>query len=179
MAVAAATSTIASGVAFAVFAVAGEPWGSINDIGVAISGFTIAGLTSTATSGSAGPLRVLSWAGALVTAAGSALVVNRTTGWLLAGFVGSVGFGMMGPGVMAASRELANKGVISPRLGFTGQVTGGLMTLGLSAAVPVALRMDDPAKAPWWSWLTMIGSVALLLVPIWAIGVARSRRRAA
>jgi hypothetical protein len=179
MAAAVATTAIASDVAFALFAVAGEPWGSINDIGIAISGFAIAGLTSTATDASAQSVRILSWAGAAVTAAGSALVVSRTTGWLLAGFVGSVGFGMLGPGIVAASNELSRTGRISPRLGLFGRATGLLMTLGLTATVPSAMRVDDPAKAPWWSWLTLVAPAAGLgLLPAWAIGVVRGRQRA-
>lgn len=177
LAVGLAATALAADAAFAVFSVVGEPFGTLNDLGNGVAGVLAAGLVATATDPEDRGQRWLAWIGAAVSAAGSALVISRATGWLLAGFVSAVGFALIGPGVVRASARLAERGTVSPRMATTGKVIGWLMASSVTAAVPVAMRLDDAATAPGWSWLTFTGiGVALLGLPIWAIAVARSVR---
>lgn len=177
MATAFAATALAADAAFGVFSVVGEPFGTINDLGNGAAGILAAGFVATATDPDDVAARSLASIGAAVSAAGSALVVTHTTGWLLAGFVSGLGFGLIGPGIVRASDRLAQRGAISPRLAVTGRAIGWLMASGVSAALPVALRLDDPGAAPAWSWLTFVGiAVGLVPFPLWAIAVARSIR---
>lgn len=172
-----ATAALGADASLGVFSVVGEPFGTINDIGIGLSGFLAAGFVAAATDADDGGIRALALTGAAVSAAGSALVVTHTTGWLLAGFVSGLGFGLIGPGVARASARLAQRREIDSRLESTGRVMGWLMATGVTAAVPVVLRIDDAAAAPGWSWLTFLGiGVGLIAAPLWAIAVVRSAR---
>src|SRR5688500_7776277 len=76
------------------FAVGG-PFGSVNDIGNGVLGLLSAGLAWRLRGQLAGRGRSLALglaaAGAVLTVVGSALVLSRTTGFLLAGLVSTVG----------------------------------------------------------------------------------------
>ena len=177
LAIAFATTALAADAAFGIFSVVGEPFGSINDFGNGVAGLLAAGFVVSATDEGDRGVRSLAWAGAVVSVAGSALVITHTSGWLLAGFVSGLGFGLIGPGIVRASDRLAQRGEISPRLATAGRLIGWLMATGVTAVVPAALRLDDAATAPAWSWLTFLGvAVGLLPLPLWAIAVARARR---
>jgi hypothetical protein len=48
----------------------------------------------------------------------------------------------------------------------------------VTAAIPGAQRIDDPATAPLWAWLTMIGWLGgAVLIPAWAFGLGRAAQR--
>ena len=177
LATAFAATALAGGTAFAVFLAVGEPFGSLNDLGNGVAGLLAAGLVTSATDPDDRAVRRVAWVGGVVSAVGSALVITHTTTWVLAGFVSALGYGLLGPGVARASDRLAQCGEVGPRLARAGRVIGWLMTTGLSAVVPVAMRLDDPATVPGWSWLTSVGiAVGLLPLPLWAIAMARSTR---
>jgi hypothetical protein len=174
-----AVAIVADATYFAFVAV-GEPFGSINDVGYAATGILAGALAWRLRSRAGTVPTAAALAGAAVVAAGSGLVLTGTTGWLLAGFVSAVGFGLIGPSVVAANSSLSADGLVPPRLVMLGRVAGSVMTLGLTAVVPVAMRVDDAATAPGWTWLTMVGWFgAVMIYPAWAIWLGRVAGRRA
>ena len=163
---------------YLVFAAVGEPFGSVNDVCYAATGLLAGALAWRLRSHSGGGAAVAAVGGAALAAVGSGLVLTDTTGWLLAGLVSTVGFGLIGPSVVTASSSLSARGLIPPACAALGRMAGGLMTLGLTAAVPAAMRVDDASAAPWWTWLTMVGWVgSAFLYPAWAIWLGRASAR--
>jgi len=174
LAIAAGVTGLAADAAFFVFAAGVEPFGPINDIGIAVSGALAGAVAWRLREHAGGPATALAIGGAATVVAGSSLVVSGTTGWLLAGFVGAAGYGLLGPSVALASRGLGREGRVPRRLSRFGEVVGWAMTLGLAAFAPVVMRVDDAATAPGWTWLTFTGeAAALVLYPIWAIWLGR------
>ena len=180
LATAAGVTALAADAAFVVFSAGVEPFGPINDVGNAIAGVLAGCVAWRLRHRAGGPATGLAIAGATVGVIGSWLVVSRTTGWLLAGFVSASGFALIGPSVALAARRLGAEGVLAPRLARFGEVTGWIMTLGVTAFAPVALRVDDASSAPFWAWLTFSGMVgAFVLYPVWAVMLGRQARRPA
>jgi hypothetical protein len=168
---------LASNGLLVVFYVVGEPFGSLNDVGIATTGVLAAALTCRLSTRLASPTTVAAILGAAIAVLGSWLVVSKTTGWLLAGFVSAIGFGLIGSSVIIASRTLAARGIGSPGLARLGTIAGAFMTLGLTAAVPALARIDEAATAPAWTWLTLGGGIgSFILYPIWAIWLGRTLR---
>jgi len=171
---------IAADAVYVAFAAFGEPFGSVNDAGYAATGILAGSLAWRLRSRAGTAPTAAALGGAAVAAAGSGLVLTGTTGWLLAGFVSAVGFGLIGPSVVAASSSLSRDGVVPPRLATLGLVAGSVMTLGLTAVVPVAMRVDDAATAPAWTWFTMVGWFGTAIAyPAWAIWLGRVAGRRA
>ena len=111
---------IGSAACLATYSVVQGPFGTINDIGNAVTGVLSAGLAwrlRRQISGRAANVSVgAALVGAAIAVAGSALVVSGTTGWLLAGLVSSVGFAGIGdPALAYPSARLRRPGRI-PRL---------------------------------------------------------------
>ena len=178
VATATAGAAVLSIASFGAFAVAGQPWGSINDACFAVTGLLAGVLVWRLRTTTGATLAAAAVVGGVVVAVGSGLVISGTTGWLLAGFVSTLGFGIIGPGITTASGRLAAGGAVSQGIGRLGRWAGWFATLGLTAAIPVALRIDDPATAPWWSWLTMIGWLGgAILIPLWAFRLGRVATR--
>jgi hypothetical protein len=165
---------VAADAAIVAFFAVGEPWGTINDAGFAALGVLAGGLAWRLRSAGGAPATGAAMAGGAVAAIGSGLVISGATGWLLAGFVGAVGYGLIGPSVVTTSSALAREGVVPRGLGRVGRAAGLLMAVGLTAAVPAAMRMDDPATAPAWAWLTLGGFIGpAILYPAWALWLGR------
>ena len=120
---------------------------------------------------------ILAMLGAVISIVGAALVLTATTGFLLAGFVSSVGFALIGPAVLAATASYARDGIATGRLALLGRATGWLFLVGLVAIVPVALRLDDMDTLPAWAWLSMVAWIGTYFTyPIWAIALGRRLR---
>ena len=168
-----AVAIAADATILAFFAV-GEPWGTINDAAYAALGI-LAGTVAWRLRAYGGTTATgAAIAGGAIAAVGSSLVISHTTGWLLAGFVGALGYGLIGPSVVTASAAMLKDGLVPPGLGRLGRAAGLFMAVGLTAAIPVAMRMDDPATTPVWAWLTMAGFVGpAILYPAWAFWLAR------
>jgi len=172
-----AVAAIVAIVLFAIFSVAGEPFGLLNDATNGVFAF-LAGEAAWAMRDRVGrSLAALAMAGAVVAIFGSALTMTSTTGWILAGFVSTIGFGLIGPSVVAASAVLALEGRVTGRVQTLGRATGWLMTLGVLAVVPSALRYDSFDATPVWAWAVYVSWVGTYIgYPVWAIASGRRLR---
>lgn len=175
----------ASATALAVFFVADEPFGTLNDFGNAALGVLAGSLAvglrrAGAPPGLAGALASCSGvAGAGLTVAGSALVLTDTTGFFLAGLVSGTGFALLGTWLVALNRWAATTTPAWPRtLTTLGTAAGSVMAVGLLSVPGVVQRTDDMESAPWWlvaGGLGWLGTYALL--PAWAVRLRRTLRR--
>jgi MFS family permease len=182
LAVAAGVVAAASAASLATFFAVQGPFGTINDIGNAVTGILGACLALRLRDRLTGRVRDLTVAaavaGATITVVGSALVVSRTTGFFLAALVSSVGFAGIGVWLVALSRS-AGMAEVPRRMRRLGVIGGGLMSLGIATAPGIALRLDDMATAPAWVWIGQLGWLGTFVVyPVWAIwlGMTEIRR---
>jgi hypothetical protein len=155
------------------FAVGG-PFGSINDIGNGALGLLSAGLAWRLRDRLSGRGRGLALGlaavGAALTVVGSALVLSRTTGFLLAGLVSSVGFAGIGVWLVTLSRGEWAREAWPDRVRFLAVAAGVLMAIGIVVVPAIVQRVDDMATAPWWVWLGFVGWLGIYVAyPAWAI----------
>lgn len=149
---------------YIVFAIAGEPWGTLNDIATGLLAILVAQFVWS----TRGHWRPPGWAlcaglvGATVAVLGSALVVFHVTGWFLAGLVTTLGFAGVGTWLLAVNR----------RESFMATITGALMTTGVIVLPGVLLRYDDIVHAPFWIYAGFISWLGILLFPWWAVRIA-------
>ena len=175
VAIALAVVSVASIASLIVFFAAGGPFGLINDAGNALIGVLGAAL-AILLSGKAGgwPGVIAAVIGAAVAAWGSWLVMSSATGFVLAGFVSTIGFGCIGIWLaLVAWSPMADDW--SNVLRGVARVAAVAMVLGGLAAVPAALmRIDSFEDLPGWMWLFSVGWLGTyVLLPIWAIGLGR------
>ena len=176
LAIAVGAAAIAADAAYLAFSAVGEPFGSINDVGNAITAVLAGWLAWTLRSRTGTPAAGLALTGAAIGVGGSWMVLSGTSGWLLAAFVSGVGFALVGPSVIIASRSLAADRLVSRRLSRVGQATGWIMLAGILGIVPALLRYDNPDTAPGWAWIPFLGWVStFVLFPAWALWLGRQR----
>src|SRR5262245_30954638 len=90
LATAAGAVAIGADATYIVFAVAGQPWGTINDFGYAATGILAAGLAWRLRARAGRIPTVAAVLGGSVTAIGCGLVITGASGWLLSGFVAAL-----------------------------------------------------------------------------------------
>lgn len=177
LAITTGATTLVGGACLVVFAIAGQPFGHINDVCNGLSGLLFAVL-ATKLATVASRARIVAWAGALFVVVGSVLVLARISGWLLASHYTSLGFALIGLWIFASSRALAKTGGISRGLAIHGQVAGALAWLGFASIFGVVRGLDDPKTAPGIVWLGEMGFLGWgLVAPVWAIRLGRALRR--
>jgi len=173
----AGVASIVAVVLLAVFFAVGGVFGHLNDAMNGVFAF-LAGEAAWSMRRRIGQnAAILAMVGAVVGIVGSALVITETTGFILAGFVTSVGFGLIGPAVLAAAASYARDGIATGRLALLGRATGRLFLVSLLAAIPAAMRLDDMDTVPAWAWAPMVGWIGVYLTyPVWAITLGRRLR---
>jgi len=175
VAIALAVVSVASIASLIVFFAAGGPFGLINDAGNAIIGALGAALAILLVGQAGGwPGIIAAVIGAAVAACGSWLVMSGATGFVLAGFVSTIGFGLLGIWLaLVAWSPTADDW--SNVLRGVARVAAVAMVVGGVAAVPAALmRIDSYDALPGWLWLFSLGWIGTyLLLPIWAFGLGR------
>ena len=164
---------VASPLCLATFFAVGGPFGTLNDVGNAAVGVLSAALAwrlrEALDDGVRGPALAAAGAGAALTVIGSTLVVSRTTGFLFASLVSSVGFAAMGAWLIALNSGARTRSW-STGLRRLGLAAGALMALGVVALPGIAQRLDDMAAAPAWLWIAFLGWLGIFVVyPAWAI----------
>jgi len=173
----AAVTAIAAIVLFAIFSVAGEPFGLLNDATNGVFALLAGAAAWWMRDRTGRGVAALALAGVVVAIVGSALTMTGMTGWILAGFVSSVGFGLIGPSVVATTAALAGERRVTERIATFGRATGWLMTLGVLAVVPVVLRYDSFDATPAWAWAVYVSWFGTYIgYPAWAIASGRRLR---
>ncbi len=183
LAIAGGVAAAASAASLATFFAVQGPFGTINDIGNAVTGVLGACLAWRLRGRLMGRARDLAVAaavaGAAITVVGSALVISRTTGFFLAGLVSSVGFAGIGVCLLALNGS-AGMAEVPRRLRSLGVIAGGLMVLGIATAPGIAVGLDDMAAAPAWVWIGQLGWLGTFVVyPVWAIWLGNVETRPA
>lgn len=172
-----------------IFYAAGEPFGTINDVGNALLGLlslALAGLLRRpAPAPAAGPgaapaggsptapprsdrvLLGIAAVGAALTVAGTVLVISGITGYYLAGLWSAAGFGLIGVWLVGINR----------RVRPTGMVAGVVMLLGLLGVPGIFMGIDDMDNAPVWTFVAGVSwAGTYLLFPTWSLRLARRDR---
>jgi hypothetical protein len=169
-------------ICIALFALIGEPFGTLNDGCVALGGILSACLAWAlylTTRGTAPGLSLLAlssnWIGALLAVVGSGLVMFNITGWFLAGLVTTFGYALIGLWLLATNRSALRMPVIPRRLAWFGIVAGGISACGLLAAPGILARTDDMGAAPWFvTWSLYVGGLGWnILYTIWCLWLGR------
>src|SRR5712692_6320961 len=157
VAVAVGTTQLIGLVFLIVFFMIGEPFGTLNDICIGLAGLlsgVLAGLLFAAQPAQSPALGRLALAGAgvgaLIVAVGSALVIFRVTGWVLAGFYTEFGNALIGLWLLVLCLS-AQPGAAWPRgLVLLGFVAGAIMVLGLLTLPGILRGIDSLAAIPWY-----------------------------
>ena len=175
VAIALAIVTVATIIFLLIFYVAAGPFGLINDAGNGLIGVLSAVLAFLLHRRAGDPVGVaVAVIGAAVAGWGSWLVMTGTTGFLLAGFLSTIGFGLIGAWLaMLAWSPMADEW--STGLRRLARVTAVAMVIGGIAAVPGALMgIDDFGDVPAWLWPFSLGWLGIyVLYPIWALRFGR------
>ena len=161
----------------ALFFAVGKPFGAINDWTIGIVG-VLSGLLAVVLyrRNPLEPRAVRTIAtsaavvGGVIVAAGSALVISQTTGFLLAGLVESAGFALIGLWLIALNRSMATASRWPRRLPSLGIAAGVVMAIGIVVVPGIAMGLDDMDTAPGWVWIGFVGWLGIFFVyPIWSI----------
>lgn len=181
LAITAGIVTAGCAVSLAIFSVVGGPFGTINDYGNALAGVLAGALAwrlRPTVAGRAGGLALgLAAVGAAITVVGSALVISRTTGFLLAGLVSSLGFAGIGAWLVILNRAAGSgsQPVGSRSLGI---LAGALMATGVVMVPAIIAGYDDMSTVPGWVWIGFVGWIGIyVLYPVWAIRLGLSHLR--
>jgi hypothetical protein len=182
LAIAVGVVALASAACLALFFLAGNPFGIINDLGngavgvlSALLAWRLRGSEVSRLAGAQAAAVGSAVLGAAVTVVGSALVVSGATGFFLAGLVSSVGFGFIGLWLIALN--WSNRWYERPSRWFpaAGVVTGVVMATGLTTLPGIALRLDDMAAAPSWIWIGFLGWLGVYIIyPVWSVWLGRT-----
>ncbi len=169
-------------ICIALFALVGEPFGTLNDVCVAGGGILSACLAWSlypTTRGNAPGLSRFAlgsnWVGALLAVVGSGLVMFNVTGWFLAGLVTTFDYALIGVWLLATNRSALRTAVIPRGLAWFGVVAGGISACGLLAAQGILARTDDMGAAPWFvTWSLYVGGLGWnILYTIWCLWLGR------
>ncbi len=114
-------------------------------------------------------------AGACLAAAGSGLVIFKFTSWFLAGLVTTFGYGLIGLWLLALSYSTRRWPTFPRRLAQLGIVAGAVTTIGMLTFPGIFARIDVMGSAPGVAVMSMfVGGIGWnILYPIWCIGAAR------
>ena len=170
IAVALAAVAVASFVSLVIFFAVGGPFGTLNDVGNGMLALLCAALAVELHRRGWIVATTLAVAGTATAIVGSFLVISDTTGYFLAGLVSAFGFALVGCWLLVVSRS---EDWPASRLA---RAAGAVMALGLVNAAGILQGLDDQDTAPGWLLAAGIcwGGTYLLL-PLWAIRLARSR----
>jgi hypothetical protein len=171
------------GLAFIVlFFTVGQPFGTLNDLCIGLAAIlsgVLAWMLYPVHHAQSPHLSLLAlaaaWAGALVVAAGSALVISGATGWFLAGLYMTAGNALIGLWLLALNYSARQAGSWPGGLALFGLAVGAIMAVGLVAVPGIVRGIDAQDAAPWFVNAGYVGGLGwLLLYPIWCLWLGRA-----
>jgi hypothetical protein len=178
IAIALAAVIVASVASLIVFFTVGGPFGSINDAGNAMIGLLAATLAILLSGRLDSAVR---WAGivagslgAAVAVWGSWLVISGATGFLFAGIVSSVGYGLIGLLLALVSWSAVTE-EWTGRERLLARSAAVLMVIGGVVAIPGLFTTADTfADMPAWLWAAWLGWIGVYaLLPVWSFSLGR------
>jgi len=166
----------------ALFYSIGGPFGTLNDVCVALGGMLSAGLawmlypTHRSHAPRVSPFALgIALVGACLAALGSGLVIFKVTGWFLAGLVTTFGYALIGLWLLGLSYSALRWLAFPRRLAQFGIVAGGVTAIGVLAGPGILARSDAIGSAQWF----VLGSMFLgglgwnILYAIWCTWLGR------
>jgi hypothetical protein len=176
LAIVLAVVALATVVSLVTFFTVGGPFGFLNDAGNALIGLLSAALAILLISQAGGwTAAAAAVIGAALTMWGSWLVMSGTTGFVLAGFVSTAGFGFIGLWLALVAWEPTAEALFGPLL-TVARIAAVAMIIGALAAIPAGLmRIDSYESMPGWVWLFSIGWLGVyVLFPVVTFGLGRN-----
>ena len=176
LAIVLAVVAVATVVSLVIFFTVGGPFGSLNDAGNALIGLLSAALAIMLVSQAGGwTAAVAAVIGAALMVWGSWLVMSGTTGFVLAGFVSTAGFGFIGLWLALVAWEPTAEALFGPLLAVA-RIAAVAMIIGGLVAIPAGLmRIDSYESMPGWVWLFSIGWLGVyVLYPVVTFGLGRN-----
>lgn len=158
----------------------GNPFGTLNDICVALggllSGCLVWNLYPTHHLHAPRESRIalgLGLMGACLVPIGSALVILNITGWLLAGLVTTFGYALIGLWLVGLNYSALNWSAFPRNLAQYGLITGWIMAIGLFAVPGILTGIDAMETASWFTRIALfVGGLGWnVLYTIWCIGL--------
>lgn len=168
---------------YVLFAGSGGPFGTLNDICVALGG-----LLSGALVWQLYPLHRQSaplpsrfalasgLLGACLAPLGSAMAIFDVTGWFLAGLVTTFGYALIGLWLLGISYSARGWPAFPWRLALFGMAAGGIAAFGILAGPGIVARTDATDAAPWFVFAALyLGGLGWnILYTIWCFWLGRS-----
>lgn len=171
------------GLAFiALFYGVGGPFGTLNDLCVALGGILSGGLAwmlypmHRSYAPRLGRFALGSGLiGACLAPIGSSLAILDVTGWFLAGLVTTFGYALIGLWLLALNYSGLRWPGFPRRLAQFGMVAGGIATVGLLAGPGIIARTDAAETAQWFVLMALyVGGLGWnILYTTWCIWLGR------
>ena len=182
MAIAAGIAGLCGLVFIILFFSIGQPFGTLNDICIAIAAI-LSGVLAWMlypVHHAQSPLLsqlalIIALVGTLVVAVGSALVIFGVTGWFLAGLYMAAGNALIGLWLLGLNYSAQHGNSWPHSLVIFGLVIGAIMALGLVAVPGIFSGVDSQESASWIiNYVGQAGGLGwLALYPIWCILLGR------
>jgi hypothetical protein len=167
----------------ALFYTVGGPFGTLNDIFVALQGILTVALSYTFYPFYRTLAPRLAWlalvigiVGAILVPIGSGLVMAGITGWFFAGLLTTFGFACVGVWLLSFGYALRGLSGFPRSLARLGIIAGWISAIGL-LAVPAILAGSDNMDSAGWPALTalFVGGLGWnILYPLWCLLLGRS-----
>ncbi len=160
----------------------GGPFGTLNDLCVAIGGILSGVLVWMLYPMHRSYTPRASWfalasglIGACLAPFGSSLVIFNITGWFLAGLVTTFGYALIGLWLLGLNNSALRWPAFPRGLAQFGIVAGGVMVIGILAAPGILARTDAMESAQWFVLAALfIGGLGWnILYTIWCIRLGR------
>lgn len=163
------------------FFTVGQPFGTLNDVCIGLAALLSGVLACLLYAQHHAQLPLLSvlaliaaLAGALVVAAGSALVISGAKGWFLAGLYMTAGNALIGLWLLGLSTSAQHSTGLPHGRAVLGLVAGAVMAAGLVAVPGILRSIDAQASAPWYVNAGFVGGLGwMILYPLWCIWLGR------
>jgi hypothetical protein len=167
---------VATIVSLILFFTVGGPFGTLNDVGNALIGVLSALLALMLVNQAGGWSGVAaSLIGAALAIWGSWLVMSGATGFVLAGFVSTVGFGLIGVWLALVAWGPTGEALLGSWLTVARSGAVAMIVGGAAAIAGAVMRIDSYEGMPGWLWTFALGWIGVyVLYPLAVFGLGRN-----